>query len=573
MSTPVKKVPIHLQSAQNRLLIRHGKVVNEDGTTDDDIYIEDGVIKHIGKNLIIPGGTRVIDARGRYVMPGGIDPHTHFEFQFMGTCTADNYYQGTKAAVAGGTTCVINFAIPDKGQSVLDAYYDARQRADPKVCCDYSLHMGVTSWSNSIDKDMEILTKEHGINSFKMFMTYSLMLNDEEIYSVFEKCKKLGALPMVHCENGLIIKKNAEKLLAQGITGPEGHELSRPEEVEAEAVNRACVIANQVDTPLYIVHVMSKSAGLALDAARKKNNKKVFGETLAAGVGCDGSHCNHECFDHAAGYILSPPLRPDPATPKTLMTFLAQDILQTTGSDHCTFTKSQKEIGRNDFRKIPNGVNGVEERMSVIWEKGVHSGIIDPNRFVAITSTNAAKIFNLYPRKGCIAVGSDADIVIWNPNATKVISAKTHNIAIELNVFEGMECHGVPEYVIVNGRIIVDDGQLKAVEGHGRFIETPVYAPYVYDIENADSIKPPKVEHFVDNELTEPKKHPLKKDMCPTPTLPESAISTPSCKGPRPEGQRNIQDSTFSITEELDLERKSCIRVKNPPGGKSSGFW
>ncbi|XP_044765123.1 dihydropyrimidinase isoform X2 [Coccinella septempunctata] len=565
MSTPVKKVPIHLQSAQNRLLIRHGKVVNEDGTTDDDIYIEDGVIKHIGKNLIIPGGTRVIDARGRYVMPGGIDPHTHFEFQFMGTCTADNYYQGTKAAVAGGTTCVINFAIPDKGQSVLDAYYDARQRADPKVCCDYSLHMGVTSWSNSIDKDMEILTKEHGINSFKMFMTYSLMLNDEEIYSVFEKCKKLGALPMVHCENGLIIKKNAEKLLAQGITGPEGHELSRPEEVEAEAVNRACVIANQVKAPIYIDHVQSEQSGKII-AERRSMGQVVFGAVTPSliGVGGDPNNIN---------LVSAPPIYSNPENASRLLGYLASDILQTTGSDHCTFTKSQKEIGRNDFRKIPNGVNGVEERMSVIWEKGVHSGIIDPNRFVAITSTNAAKIFNLYPRKGCIAVGSDADIVIWNPNATKVISAKTHNIAIELNVFEGMECHGVPEYVIVNGRIIVDDGQLKAVEGHGRFIETPVYAPYVYDIENADSIKPPKVEHFVDNELTEPKKHPLKKDMCPTPTLPESAISTPSCKGPRPEGQRNIQDSTFSITEELDLERKSCIRVKNPPGGKSSGFW
>ncbi|KAL3290214.1 hypothetical protein HHI36_023573 [Cryptolaemus montrouzieri] len=488
----------------------------------------------------------------------------------MGTSTADDYYQGTKAAIAGGTTCIINFAIPNKGQSILDAFYEARQRADPKVCCDYSIHVGIIQWSEKVEKEMEILCKEHGINSFKVFMAYSFMLNDAELYSTFEACKKLGALALVHAENGSIIQKNSEKLLAKGITGPEGHELSRPEEVEAEAVNRACIIANQVDSPLYVVHVMSISASLALYEARK-NGTKVFGETLAAALGCDGSHYKNECFEHSAGYILSPPLRPDPTTPKTLMNFLAQDVLQVTGSDHCTFNKSQKQAGKNDFTKIPNGVNGVEDRMSVVWEKGVHAGIIDPNRFVAITSTNAAKIFNLYPRKGCIAVGSDADIVIWNPNKTRVISAETHHQAVDFNIFEGMECHGVPEYVIVNGRVIVDDGQLRAVEGYGKFVETPVFAPFVYDVEHADDIRPVKngnveVDYSAKKFLHEEKS-------CPTPTLPESAVSTPSCRGARPEGQRNIQDSTFSISEELDLERKSCIRVKNPPGGKSSGFW
>ncbi|XP_056629705.1 dihydropyrimidinase isoform X2 [Diorhabda sublineata] len=572
MTTPVKKVPIHLQSSQNRLLIKNGTIVNEDETTDEDIYIEDGIIKQMGTNLIIPGGTRVIDARGRYILPGGIDPHTHFDFEFMGTKTADSFYSGTKAAVAGGTTMIIDFVFPKKGESLLDAFYEYRQKADGKVCCDYSLHVVLPHWSTQIKRDMEILTKEHGINSFKMFMAYDFMLNDAELYSAFEQCQNLGAVAQVHAENGSIIAKNAERLVAQGIVGPEGHELSRPEEVEAEAVNRACVIAKQVNCPLYVVHVMSKSATRALDFHRMCG-ARVYGETLVAALGTDGTNYKHECFHHSAGHVLSPPLRSDPSTPMALMNYLAQDVLQLTGSDNCTFNKSQKEMGRDDFRKIPNGVNGVEDRMSVIWEKGVNTGILTPCRFVAVTSTNAAKIFNLYPRKGCIAVGSDADIVIWNGNATRTISAQTHRQAVDFNIFEGMTCHGVAEYVIVNGRVCLDDGQLRVVEGYGRFVETPVFPPYVYNPQELDSIKPIR-EHINDVDLA-PKLNKIKliDDPCPTPTFPDSYVSTPTMRGMRPEGQRNIQESTFSLTEELDPERKSSIRVRNPPGGKSSKFW
>ncbi|XP_050313240.1 dihydropyrimidinase isoform X1 [Anthonomus grandis grandis] len=573
MSTPVKKVPIHLQSSQNRLVIKNGKIVNEDGITEEDVYIEDGIIKEIGKNLIIPGGTRTIDARGKYIIPGGIDPHTHFEFEFMGAKSVDDFYQGTKAAIAGGTTMIIDFAFPKPGESILDCFYSYRQKADDKVCCDYALHMCLPHWSDQVKREMEILCKEHGLNSFKMFMAYNFMLNDAELYSAFDQCQKLGAVAQVHAENGSIIAKNVEKLLAKGILGPEGHELSRPEEVEAEAVNRACVIAKQVDCPLYVVHVMSKQAAQALAAARDSGTL-VYGETLVASICKDGSQCKHQCFQHAAGHILSPPLRSDPTTPLALLNSLAQDVLQVVGSDNCTFNKAQKELGKDNFTKIPNGVNGVEDRLSVVWEKGVHAGIIDPCRFVAITSTNAAKIFNLYPRKGCIDVGSDADIVIWNPNATRTISAKTHHQAVDFNIFEGMVCHGVPEYVIVNGRVIVDEGQLRAVQGFGRFIETPVFPPFVYDPEKLDLIRIKNIN--VDEEIKdirELEKIQLEEKTCLTPTLPESTVSSPGGKGPRPEGQRNIQDSTFSISEELDLERKSCIRVKNPPGGKSSGFW
>ncbi|XP_014604615.1 PREDICTED: dihydropyrimidinase isoform X1 [Polistes canadensis] len=605
MSTPVKKVPIHLQSAQNRLLIKNGKVVNEDGIIDSDVYIEDGIIRQMGRNLIIPGGTRTIDARGKFVMPGGIDPHTHFELELMGAKTVDDFYQGTKAAVAGGTTMIIDFAFPQKDETILEAYERYRQTADEKVCCDYALHVAVTSWSPKVKEEMTLLTREHGVNSFKMFMTYSFMLRDVDLIETFKACKELGALAMVHAENGDIIAENTKKLLAAGVTGPEGHEMSRPEEVEAEAVTRACTIASQVNCPLYVVHVMSRSGAEAVEAARKRG-VCVFGETLAAAVGTDGTNYTHKCWRHAAGHVLSPPLRPDPNTPFVLLNYLTRGGLQLTGSDNCTFNAEQKALGKDDFSKIPNGVNGVEDRMSVLWEKGVHAGIMDPMRFVAVTSTNAAKIFNIYPRKGVIAVGSDADIVVWDPNRKRTISAETHVQAVDFNIFEGMEVHGVPEYVIVNGRVCVDECELKAVHGFGKYVETPTFCNYVYDMIEEREKRPrgvPRTEaeakKYADEDAAiakareaakaaaaaaalhnnqtngtyESPKPKLSSIDC-IPTLPDSAIMTPSSKGPRLEGQRNLQDSTFSISEDVEEARRACIRVNNPPGGRSAGgFW
>ncbi|XP_043465316.1 dihydropyrimidinase isoform X3 [Leptopilina heterotoma] len=594
-------------SAQNRLLIKNGKIVNEDDMVDSDVYIEDGIIKQLGRNLIIPGGTRTIDARGKYVMPGGIDPHTHLEFEFMGTTSVDDFYQGTKAAVSGGTTMILDFVIPRPDECILEAYERYRTNADEKVCCDYGLHIGITSWNAKVKEEMAILAKDHGVNSFKFFMAYKdlYMLRDKELMEAFAYCKSLGAVAMVHAENGDIIAENTKKLLAAGVTGPEGHEMSRPEEVEAEAVNRACVIANQVECPLYVVHVMSRSAAEALEIARKRG-VCVWGETLAAAVGTDGTNYKHKCWRHAAGHVLSPPLRPDANTPQALITKLATDGLQVTGSDHCTFTSEQKALGKDDFTKIPNGVNGVEDRMSVVWEKGVHAGIMDPMRFVSVTSTNAAKIFNLYPRKGAIAIGSDADIVVWDPSRKRTISAQTHVQAVDFNIFEGMEINGVPEFVIVNGRICVDDCNLKAVHGYGKFIETPVYPSYVYDLVNdrekrlrgiarseadekrfaeediaiqkakeaaraAAAISAARMNHTNGNHDSTRSK--LSHISC-TPTLPESAVITPSGKGPRMEGQRNLQDSTFSISEDTGEDRRACIRVNNPPGGRSAGgFW
>ncbi|XP_035904298.1 dihydropyrimidinase isoform X3 [Anopheles stephensi] len=594
---PVKKVPIHLQSAQNRLYIKRGHVVNHDGMQQADVYIEDGTVRYVGSgaDFVVPGGCRTIDAAGKLVMPGGIDPHTHFQLEFGGTVSVDDFYKGTKAAVAGGTTTILDFVLPKKGESLLEAYDTWRARADPKVVCDYGLHVGITWWSKSVRDEMKILCQERGVNSFKCFMAYKglYQLNDSELYEVFETCKELGAVAMVHAENGDIIAKNVTKLLSEGVTGPEGHELSRTEEVEAEATNRACVIAHQAQCPLYVVHVMSKSAGIEVARARRRYNAVgIFGETLAAALGTDGTHYHDKCWHHAAAHILSPPLRPDPTTPEFMMKLLAQDDLQTTGSDNCTFNRNQKELGLKDFSKIPNGVNGVEDRMSVVWEKGVQSGLIDPQRFVAITSTNAAKIFNLYPRKGRIAHGSDADLIIWDPKAVRTISASTHHQACDFNIFEGMKCHGVPEFVIVRGRVCVEYDLIRVAEGQGSFLETPVYPSFVYDALNGtvsdygsdekharNGIQSLDLNSKSSHDVDIPDAYALPEKYIPGPALSvisgDSQLSTPhSARGHRPDGTKNMQESTFSISEELDKsEARSCIRVRAPPGGKSTGFW
>ncbi|XP_014216122.1 dihydropyrimidinase [Copidosoma floridanum] len=582
MSTPVKKVPIHLQSSQNRLLIKNGKIVNEDAVFDADVYIEDGIIKQLGRNLIIPGGTRTIDARGRYVMPGGIDPHTHFELELMGARSVDDFYQGTKAAVAGGTTTVIDFVIPRADETLLEAYDRYRTSADEKVCCDYALHVAITKWNNKTKEEMAALVQQFGVNSFKFFMAYRdlFMLRDPELIEAFKICKSLGAVAMVHAENGDIIY--------------------------------------EVACPLYVVHVMSRSAAEEVEAARGRG-VCVWGETLAAALGADGTSYSHQCWRHAAAHVLSPPLRPDVDTPTELMKKLNSDGLQVTGSDNCTFNADQKALGKDDFSKIPNGVNGVEDRLSVVWEKGVHAGLMDPTRFVAVTSTNAAKIFNLYPKKGVIAVGSDADILVWDPTKKRTISAETHHQAVDFNIFEGMEIHGVPEYVVVGGRVCVDDGDIKVVHGFGKFLETLAYPYYVYDSVEEREKQPRGVARseadarkFAEEDaiLTKAREaarlakaaaaavaqnnealyqtnghhnhqqqpmggcRPGAPFICPTPTLPNSAIATPSVKGPRLEGQRNLQDSTFSISEDTKETSRSCIRVNNPPGGRSAGgFW
>eukprot|EP01137_Pigoraptor_chileana_P019063 Opistho-2@79555 len=468
------------------LYIRGGTIVNDDEAFRGDVLVEGTTIKEVIRDFTkpfeIPAEATIVDATGKYVIPGGIDTHTHLQLPFMGTVAVDDFFIGTKAAVAGGTTMVLDFVIPSKGQSLVAAYDQWRQWADEKVVCDYSFHVAVTWWSEEVAKEMEALTTSRGINSFKMFMAYKnvFQLTDQELYQAFRRCKEVGALAQVHAENGDLIHEVSKKMVECGVTGPEGHMMCRPEEVEAEATNRAIVIANQANCPLYIVHVMSKSAADAISAGRKRGCV-VFGEPIAAGLGTDGTHCWHHDWRHAAAFVMGPPLRPDPTTPQYLMDLLANGDLQATGTDNCTFNANQKALGKDDFRKIPNGVNGIEDRMAVIWEKGVTTGRLTPSQYVAVTSTNAAKIFGLYPRKGRIAPGCDADIVVWDGDATRTISAKTHNHACDFNIFEGMVVHGVAVKTISRGRIVYEDGKFNVEKGSGKFVPRLPFVGHVYD--------------------------------------------------------------------------------------------
>lgn len=319
----------------------------------------------MGPNLIVPGGCRIVEARGHYVMPGGVDPHTHLQTEFMGATTADDFYSGSRAALAGGTTTIINHVFDDKNRGLVDAFDRVRKAAEDKVCCDFGLHVAVTGFSDpgKVEREMETLVQERGVSSFKVFMAYkgSLQLTDLQLIKVFDVCKKVGAIPLVHAENGDVIDFLSKKLIRVGVTGPEGHLQSRPEEVEAEAVHRAVTLADQVGCPLYVVHVTGKPAADELARARARG-AVVFGETIAAAIGTDGTHVFNSCWRHAAAHVMSPPLRLDKSTPDHLLNLLGCGQLQVLGSDHAVFKSGQKAVGEKDFRKIPNGVNGVEER-------------------------------------------------------------------------------------------------------------------------------------------------------------------------------------------------------------------
>ncbi|RNA15549.1 dihydropyrimidinase-like isoform X4 [Brachionus plicatilis] len=579
LSLPVKKIPVHIKSAQNRILIKGGRVVNHDRIFHADVFIEDGLIKDVGDNLMIPGGAKVIDAKGKYVIPGGIDTNTSLALEFMGTRTADDFYSGTKAALAGGTTMVMNFVLDAKKKSLLDAFEASKSQAELNACCDYAFHVCLLNFNDQVGKEMETLVNQKGVNSFKVFMAYKdyLMVNDADMIKVFKKCKELGAIPMVHAENGDVIDECQKKIKNLGITGPEGHLLSRPESLEAEATNRAITIAHEVNSPVYIVHVMSKSAAMAVSEGKRKGTV-VIGEPIAAGLATDGTHYYNKCWRHSAGHVMSPPLREDVSTPGYLMDLLASGDLELTGTDHCVFNTNQKALGKDDFSKIPNGVNGVEDRMTVIWDRGVGTGKMDPCRFVAVTSTNAAKVFNIYPRKGYIGKGSDADVVVWDPDTSKTISVKTHHQAVDFNIFEGMTCQGVPMVVISNGKVVCEEGNLHVSQGAGRFVETPAFPEHVFErIKKRDGLNPAKVDREVYTGPVVDLTKELESQMAGS-KLNEPPAAAHGNFHHRPltkSGARNLQDSSFSLGGEQwdDQPLKTSTRIKNPPGGKSSGIF
>ncbi|WP_426337125.1 dihydropyrimidinase [Pseudoduganella sp. R-31] len=457
-------------------LIRGGTVVNADRAFRADVLCEEDKIVAVGPALEAPAGAEVIDAGGQYVMPGGIDPHTHMNLPFMGTVTQDDFFTGTAAGLAGGNTTIIDFVIPNPQQPLLEAYHQWRGWAE-KAAGDYTFHVAITWWSDKVHEEMGTLVRNHGVNSFKHFMAYknAIMADDETLVKSFRRALELGAIPTVHAENGELVYQLQQDLLRQGITGPRAHPLSRPPAVEAEAANRAIAIANVLNTPLYIVHVSCKESLDAITRARAAG-QRVYGEALAGHLIVDDSVYDHPDFEFAAGHVMSPPFR-SREHQKALWQGLQGGNLHTTATDHCTFCAEQKAAGRNDFTKIPNGCGGVEDRMAVIWDEGVNSGKLTPSEYVRVTSANAAQIFNIYPRKGLVAAGSDADIVVWDPEGTRTISAKTQFAKGGFNVFEGRTVKGIPSTTVAAGKVVFHRGDLRAVEGAGRHVDRPAFAP------------------------------------------------------------------------------------------------
>jgi dihydropyrimidinase len=458
------------------ILIRGGTVVNADRAFRADVLCEGDKIVAVGPALAAPAGAEIVDAGGQYVMPGGIDPHTHMNLPFMGTVTQDDFFTGTAAGLSGGNTTIIDFVIPSPRQPLLEAYHQWRGWAE-KAAGDYSFHVAITWWSDKVHEEMGTLVRNHGVNSFKHFMAYknAIMADDETLVKSFRRALELGAIPTVHAENGELVYQLQQDLLRQGITGPRAHPLSRPPAVEAEAANRAIAIANVLNTPLYIVHVSCKESLDAITRARAAG-QRVYGEALAGHLIVDDSVYDHPDFDFAAGHVMSPPFR-SREHQKALWQGLQGGNLHTTATDHCTFCAEQKAAGRDDFTKIPNGCGGVEDRMAVIWDEGVNGGKLTPSEFVRVTSANAAQIFNIYPRKGLIAAGSDADIVVWDPEGSRTISAKTQFAKGGFNVFEGRTVKGIPSTTVAAGKVVFHRGELRAVEGAGRHIDRPAFAP------------------------------------------------------------------------------------------------
>ena len=446
-------------------IIKNGTIVTADLSYKADIRIDRGKITEIGQNLT---GGDTLDATGCYVMPGGIDPHTHLEMPFMGTYSTDDFESGTRAALSGGTTMVVDFCLPGPNQSLLEAL-QMWDNKTAKASCDYSFHMAITWWDRQVWEEMAAVV-DRGITSFKHFMAYkgSLMVNDDEMFASFQRCADLGALPLVHAENGDVVAAMTQKLLDAGNNGPEAHAYSRPPEVEGEATNRAIMIADMAGVPLYVAHVSCEQSHEAIRRARQKG-MRVYGEPLIQHLTLDESEYANADWDHAARRVMSPPFR-NKQHQDSLWAGLASGSLQVVATDHCAFTTGQKRFGLNDFTKIPNGTGGLEDRMPMLWTYGVNTGRLTMNEFVAATSTNIAKILNVYPRKGAILVGADADIVVWDPKRSKTIAAKTQQSAIDYNVFEGKEVTGLPRYTLTRGVVAIEEGTVKTREGHGEFV-------------------------------------------------------------------------------------------------------
>ncbi|MGM0903482.1 MAG: dihydropyrimidinase [Bacillota bacterium] len=451
-------------------LIKNGVVVTAADQYEADVLIEDGKIAAIGKNFS-ENVDEIIDAKGAYLFPGGIDPHTHLEMPFGGTVTADDFETGTIAAAYGGTTTVIDFCLTDKGVPLKNSIQKWHDKSKDKAVIDYGFHLMVSEVNENVLNELPTIIEEDGITSFKVFMAYKnqFMADDETLFRTLLTAKEHGALVMVHAENGDVVDYLVKKALADGNTDPIYHALTRPPEAEGEATGRAAALTGLADSQLYVVHVSCAEAVEKIEAARKKG-LHVYGETCPQYLVLDQSYLEKPNFE-GAKYVWSPPLR-EKWNQDVLWNALKSGQLQTLGSDQCSFNfKGQKDLGKGDFSKIPNGGPIIEDRFSLFYSEGVKKGRISINQFVDIVSTRIAKLFGLFPQKGTIAVGSDADIVIFDPNAERTISSETHHMNVDYNAFEGMKVTGEPISVLSRGEFVIRDKAFVGNPGSGQYLK------------------------------------------------------------------------------------------------------
>jgi len=451
------------------LLIKNGIVVTATDIYEGDVFVDGEKIAAIGTALQM-SADRVIDAKRKYVFPGGIDVHTHLDMPFGGTTSADDFESGTIAAAFGGTTSVVDFAIQYKGQTLHHAWETWMKKAEGKAAIDYGFHMIITDLSVQVEEEMDALVRQ-GVTSFKLFMAYPgvFMLDDASIFRALLRTGSNGGTICMHAENGGVIDVLVKKALTEGKTAPKYHALTRPARAEAEATHRAIALAEMANVPIYIVH-LSAAEALEMVTEARDRGLPAFAETCPQYLFLSYDNYEEPGFD-GAKYVMSPPLRPR-ETQEQLWRGLAFNDLQAISTDHCPFCmKEQKVLGKGDFSKIPNGAPGIETRMSLVYDGGVRPGRISLNRFVELTSTSPAKIFGLFPRKGTIAPGSDADIVIFDPETKVRLSAKTLHMKVDYNPYEGREVVGATDTVISRGRVVIDGGKFVGRAGSGSFIK------------------------------------------------------------------------------------------------------
>lgn len=449
------------------VLIKNGRIVTASDDHVADIFIEGETISLIGKNLDVKAD-KVIDAKGKLVMPGGIDPHVHLDMPFMGTFSSDNYETGTRAALYGGTTMVIDFILQKQGNSLRSALEEWKGRSDNNCVGDYSFHMAVTDFNEDTKKEIKEMIEKEGITSFKTFMAYkgALMIDDKQMIGLMEEVKKHGGLINVHATNGDMIDYLVQKHKEEGKLSPLYHYLSQPEVTESEASGRFTDLANYTGCPGYIVHLTCEGALNAVRNATRRN-QHVFVETCIQYLLLDASL--YEKDFEGAKWVMSPPLR-EKKDQATLWAGINQGLVNVVATDHCPFMWEQKKMGEKDFSKIPNGHPAVENRMELLFSEGVNKGKITLNKYVEVACTNPAKIFGMYPRKGTIAIGSDADIIIMDPNEKHVISAKTHHMNVDYSGYEGREVTGKVKTVLLRGQVAIDNNECLLNKGYGKFI-------------------------------------------------------------------------------------------------------